>query len=343
MQTPHGTTGLRALLAEHGARPVHIRNLLRNWLTGSGLRESDRPRGRSARLPRSLEAALPEIQNLLDSLVAEVATSSGEDGSCRHLLRLRSGRSVECVALPDRGVCVSTQVGCAVGCRFCKTGEDGLLQQLDALEILAQLVFVRRRRQVRKVVLMGMGEPTHNLASVLESIHAMGTEGDVAHKSIVFSTVGEPGLTRTLLGSRVRPALALSLHTLDEQLRHGLLPRAPRVNPEDLLADGLDYSDSITWPLLIQWTVLEGYNDDPAEARRLAALLRGRRAIVNFIPFNEVEGNGFRRPPIERCVELVRAVRGQGALATLRMSAGQDVDGGCGQLRSRVRNADPAA
>lgn len=110
-----------------------------------------------------------------------------------------------------------------------------------------------------------------------------------------------------------------------------------------LLASALDYADRSTYPLLVQWTVLADVNDDSAGARALAERLRGRRAIVNFIPFNEVEGNGWRRPPIERCVELVRTVKAGGVLATLRRSAGQDVQGGCGQLRSRALTQTPDA
>jgi 23S rRNA (adenine2503-C2)-methyltransferase len=103
-----------------------------------------------------------------------------------------------------------------------------------------------------------------------------------------------------------------------------------------LLAAALDYADRVAHPLQLQWTLLEGVNDDPGEAIRLARLVAGRRAIVNYIPYNALEGHGFRRPSIDRCVELVRAVRAAGVIATLRISAGQQVEAGCGQLRSRA-------
>jgi 23S rRNA (adenine2503-C2)-methyltransferase len=286
-------------------------------------------------LAHSLEAALAELQTLLDGLVREIVRHPGSDGSARLLLRLSSDRTVEAVELPRDGLCVSTQVGCAVGCRFCKTGESGLIAQLSALEILAQVAHVRRTRPLRRVVFMGMGEPSHNLAAVLDAVTALGEHGRLPHKNLVFSTVGEPRVFEQLHGNRVRPALALSLHTLDAALRADLLPRAPSVAPEVLLAAALDYADRTTYPLLLQWTLLAGVNDDIDGARALAALLRGRRAIVNYIPFNAVEGSGWERPPIERCVELVRTLKGAGVMATLRHSAGQDVDGGCGQLRAR--------
>jgi 23S rRNA (adenine2503-C2)-methyltransferase len=312
---------------------VHVRRLTRAWLAGRPFAEPLRPR--TPRRSAALQAALPAIRAELDGLAAEASRHPAPDGSRRRLLRLRSGRTVESVDLPRAGLCVSTQVGCAVGCRFCRTGEDGLLQQLSALEILAQVVTARRERPVRRVVLMGMGEPSHNLDASLDAIAALGEEGGLAHKNLVFSTVGEPGVIDRLASWRVRPGLALSLHALDGDRRRALLPRAPQADPAELLAAGLDYADRTTYPLLVQWTLLDGVNDGAEEARRLAERLRGRRAVVNYIPFNAVEGSGFRRPPIARCVELVRAVKAAGVRATLRLSAGQDVEAGCGQLRAR--------
>lgn len=338
---PRTVEDLRSTLTALGARPVHVRRLLTSWLAGLGPDEIPGRRGRSPRRPASLEAGLDEVFAGLDSLVTGIHRVEDPDGSCRRLLALRSGRTVESVDLPGAGLCISTQVGCAVGCRFCRTGEDGLLQQLSSLEILAQLVHTRRDRIVRRVLLMGMGEPAHNLDATLDALDAMGAEGGLAHKSLVFSTVGDPETFARLSEQRVRPSLALSLHTLDASLRRELLPRAPRIDPRPLLESAMGYADEVHAPLLVQWTLLAGLNDANAEAAELAALLRGRRAIVNYIPFNEVEGNGFRRPAIERCVELVRTVRGHGALATLRDSAAQGVQGGCGQLRARIESTSP--
>src|SRR5262245_22944079 len=268
---------LREHLGQLGARPVHARRILSDWLAG-------KPLGSSFALTktppaRSVLEALPSLQSELDALVTELERHPSADGVLRRLVRLRSGRTVECVDLPREGLCVSTQVGCAVGCRFCKTGESGLLAQLSALEILAQVALARRERAVRRVVFMGMGEPAHNLESVLDALAALGDEGRFAHKNLVFSTVGEPATFERLLEHRVRPGLALSLHTLDGALRMELLPRAPRIAPDELLAAALSYADRTTYPLLVQWTLLEGVNDSLAEARQLASLLRGRRAI----------------------------------------------------------------
>jgi 23S rRNA (adenine2503-C2)-methyltransferase len=340
MQLAARSTGdLRELLGRLGARPIHVRRLIAAWLGGRALAQcAAQP---SSPIPRALSDALPELQAALDGVAQELERHAADDG-CRRLVRLASGRTVESVDLPRAGLCVSTQVGCAVGCRFCKTGESGLLAQLSALEILAQVVLARRERALRRVVFMGMGEPMHNLEAVLDALAALGDEGRFGHKNLVFSTVGEPEVFERLLGHRVRPALALSLHTLDDDLRADLLPRAPRVAIEALVGAALDYADRTTYPLLVQWTLLEGVNDSTDEARRLAQRLRGRRAIVNYIPFNPVDGAPFARPPIERCVELVRLLKAAGTLATLRRSAAAQVEGACGQLSARRLPAVPS-
>ena len=330
---------LRVHLTQLGARPVHSRRFLRTWLSGREPASAESPR--DARTPRRLLEALPELQAQLASLVTDVAMVQATDGSRRRLLGLTSGQSIEMVDLPRNGLCISTQVGCAVGCRFCRTGEQGLLQQLSTLEILAQVARARRDRMVRRVVFMGMGEPAHNLEAVCEAIGALGAEGGLAHKALVFSTVGEPEVFDRLWQGSVRPALALSLHTLDAERRAFLLPRAPRVEPRVLLRSALDYADRTRYPLLVQWTLLAGVNDAVEQARELATQLDGRRAIVNYIPFNQVEGSGFERPSVDRCVELVRAVRSAGGLATLRFSAGQEAEAGCGQLRARFPRSSP--
>ena len=144
---------------------------------------------------------------------------------------MADGQMVESVLLPRDGLCVSTQVGCAVGCRFCMTGKSGLIRQVTSMEILAQVVLARRMRAV-KVVFMGMGEPAHNLENVLEAIDLLGTEGGIGHKNLVFSTVGDPRVFEALPRQRIKPALALSLHTTKAELRAHLLPRAPESRPK---------------------------------------------------------------------------------------------------------------
>jgi 23S rRNA (adenine2503-C2)-methyltransferase len=260
----------------------------------------------------------------------------GTDGSARLLVELSDGRTVENVLLPPYGLCASTQVGCAVGCVFCMTGRDGLQRHLGSAEIVAQVVIARAKRVVRKVVFMGMGEPAHNLDNVMDAIELLGTLGAIGHKDLVFSTVGDRRLFERLPQGPVKPALALSLHSTFAQRRAELLPRAARIGPDELVELGEAYARATGYPIQYQWTLLEGINDGDDELERIVALLRGKYAVMNLIPYNTVAGFGFRRPPKERAEAMARTLCDRGVLAKLRQSAGQDIDGGCGQLRARV-------
>ncbi|OGU54603.1 MAG: rRNA methyltransferase, partial [Hydrogenophilales bacterium RIFOXYA1_FULL_63_33] len=206
-------------------------------------------------------------------------------------------------------------------------------------EIVAQVVLARSRRPVKKVVFMGMGEPAHNLDNVLEAIELLGVEGGIGHKNLVFSTVGDRRVFERLPQSTVKPALALSLHTTDADLRRRLLPKAPDITPDELVELGEAYARRTGYPIQYQWTLLAGINDSAAELDGIARLLTGKYAVMNLIPYNSVEGVAgfdFRRPSWERAAAMARSLHRRGVLAKLRHSAGQDVEGGCGQLRARA-------
>jgi 23S rRNA (adenine2503-C2)-methyltransferase len=256
---------------------------------------------------------------------------------------------VESVLLPRGGLCISTQVGCAVGCVFCMSGRNGLLRQLGSAEMVAQVVLARKRRAVNKVVFMGMGEPAHNLDNVLEAITLLGTQGNIGHKNLVLSTVGDVRVFERLMGEHplptplpqagegvVRPALALSLHSTDDALRAQLLPNAPRIAVAELVERAETYARASNYPTQYQWTLIEGVNDSDVELERIAALLRGKYAVMNFIPFNAVDGLPYRRPGAERIAAMVARLKQHGILAKIRDSAGQEIDGACGQLRARA-------
>ena len=326
-------------LQQAGATPRQARLALRAWARGLALDAfARRPH---SLFPASVLAQLPELGAGLAELVQLRSRHTASDGSTRLLLALSDGQSIESVLLPPHGVCISTQVGCAVACVFCMTGRDGIARQVGSAEIVAQVALARSFGEIRRVVLMGMGEPAHNLDNVLEAIELLGTEGGIAHKNLVFSTVGDLRAFERLPQGPVRPALALSLHTTDARLRAELLPRAPRIAPEELVELAEQYARATTYPTQYQWTLLEGVNDSDDELSRIAELLRGKYAVMNFIPYNTVEGLAFRRPSDERAREMVRFLHRHGVLAKLRRSAGQDVDAGCGQLRARALPARP--
>lgn len=324
---------LRHRLRALGAKAQHEERVLRLW--ANALPQTHGRRRIEDWLPLALREALPALGAELAALARLRSAHDGEDGSERLLVSLADGQTVEAVLLPREGLCVSTQAGCAVGCVFCMTGRDGLIRQLTSAEIVAQVALARQRRALRKVVFMGMGEPAHNLDAVLEAIDLLGTAGGIAHKQLVFSTVGDARVFERLPLGRVKPALALSLHTTKAALRAQLLPRAPRFEPAELVEAGERYARATGYPIQYQWTLIEGVNDGDDEVDALVGLLKGRYAIMNMIPFNAIDGLDYRRPSAERSAQIMRTLNRRGVLARLRQSAGQDVDAGCGQLRAR--------
>jgi 23S rRNA (adenine2503-C2)-methyltransferase len=339
---------LRHRLRTLGANLAHEEHVLRRW-SQSKPQDSGRRRIENY-LPQTLRDALPALTDELAGLARLSSEHTGADGSSRLLVALADGQTVEAVLLPpagtrkkSHGLCVSTQVGCAVGCVFCKTGEGGLARQLGSAEIVAQVALARTRRAVDKVVFMGMGEPAHNLDNVLDAIDLLGTAGGIGHKNLVFSTVGDARVFERLPLQSVKPALALSLHSTIDERRNALLPRAPRIAVADLLAQSEAYARATGYPTQLQWTLLAGVNDGDDEVEGLVRLVRGKYAILNMIPYNHVEGFAYRRPSAERCTELFRTLNQRGVLTRVRQSAGQDVDAGCGQLRSRVITLRAAA
>jgi 23S rRNA (adenine2503-C2)-methyltransferase len=325
---------IRERLRALGAKPEHEQRYLRDWIQ---VRSHDSGRRRAKDyFPLSLRTALPALDDDLRQIARLLSSHPTDDGSARLLVGLADGQTVESVLLPRDGVCVSSQVGCAVGCQFCMTGRDGLLRQLTSGEMVAQVALARSIRPVKKVVFMGMGEPSHNLQQVMEAIELLGTEGNLGHKNLVFSTVGDPRAFERLPRGAVKPALAISLHTTKQDLRDRLLPRAPRIPIAELVEQGERYARLAMYPIQYQWTLLEGINDGDDEIEGIVALLGGRHAILNIIPYNTVEGLPFSRPPDERARDMIRVLHRRGILAKLRDSAAQEVDGGCGQLRVRA-------
>ncbi len=325
---------LRQRLRALGAKPGHEQRVLRQWVQAQP--QDAGKRRLEDFLPLEVRSALPALEAELHGLARLQSEHPGEDGSARLLVALADGQTVESVLLPRDGLCVSSQVGCAVGCVFCMTGQGGLVRQVGSAEIVAQVALARRHRVVKKVVFMGMGEPAHNLDNVMEAIDLLGTVGNIGHKNLVFSTVGDLRVFERLPRGAVKPALALSLHTTRADLREKLLPRAPRISPDELVDLGEAYARATGYPIQYQWTLLDGINDSDDEVDGIARLLRGKYAVMNLIPYNHIDGLDFQRPAWARATAMARTLHQRGVLTKLRQSAGQDVEGGCGQLRARA-------
>lgn len=261
------------------------------------------------------------------------------DGTVKLLLGLHDGKKIETVAMPVGACCVSTQVGCAVGCRFCASGLFGVERNLTTDEIVEQVVHCRRTMRIDRVVFMGMGEPSHNLDHVMAAVARIREEVLISPRRQTFSTVGGVKALERMRGFAVRPCLALSLHLADDARRRELLPRAHKDPLPDIVAAADAYGRDVGTPVQFEWTLLAGVNDGDADMDQLVALLRGVRGYVNFIVYNPVAGLPFAAPPRERIVRIVRDLKARGILATIRDSSGPDAQAACGQLRLRDRGA----
>ena len=275
--------------------------------------------------------------------VAEVVPD--EDGTIRFACRLADGQVVEAVAIdhPRRStVCLSTQAGCARGCVFCETGRLGLARNLEVHEITGQFALVARHLQrlgraaPTNVVFMGMGEPLDNLDAVLGAAAVLCDDGGfgLAQRRITISTVGVVPRMRELY-AHGRYQLAVSLHAANDEERKALLPAARLWDLAQLRAAIADAPSSV----LLQWTLIEGVNDDERHIDELAAFCEDLDVRVNLIPLNPGPEEALRAPPMEHIRAIQRRLSRSGIATFVRMPHGQSVGGACGQLAGSLRNA----
>lgn len=318
---------------------------LKRWLFQRGILEPERMSDLPLALREALAAAKPPF---LTS--REVERRSAPDGTVKLLLELADGERVETVNMPGSSgptLCVSTQVGCAVGCLFCASGLAGLRRNLSSGEILEQFVRGNALRPIRRAVVMGIGEPSMNLEATLRALDAVHDPSglDLGARKITISTIGFPAKIARLAEHPRRYQLAVSLHAADQALRDHLVPLARSVRLEELHAALRDYFAKTGRELTLEYVLLRGVNDAESQARDLARWMTGLRATVNLIPFNPVDEAPFRRPRREDVEAFAAALARNGITATVRWSKGVEGDAACGQLRVRAehRKAEPSS
>jgi 23S rRNA (adenine2503-C2)-methyltransferase len=334
---------LEALLADWGFSSFHARRLWQALYReqACSLAEMDHLR---PDLRQRLQAAAS-----LDTLATRAAIDSSDGLTSKFLLRLGDGQTIETVLMRFDGrtdqeratACISTQVGCAMGCVFCATGQMGFTRHLRPGEIVAQVLYVNRvlaaqGEELRNVVLMGMGEPLHNYDATMQALDIiMDHKGlAIAPRHITLSTVGiVPGIKR--LADEERPIrLAVSLHGATDQERQALVPPARRWPLSELIDACRYYSQKRNRRIFFEWTLIEGENDTPRQAHALGQLLQGLDAHVNLIPLNPTEGYQGR-PTRTTAVSRFQDILGQYDLpSTVRQRRGIDIAAGCGQLRT---------
>ncbi|TAH39411.1 MAG: 23S rRNA (adenine(2503)-C(2))-methyltransferase RlmN [Planctomycetota bacterium] len=322
----------RSALAALGVSALHADRIRRRLLAGAEpLAERHGGYALPARLAQRLE------QRFLWLSLQSVRRVGDTDGAEKHLLRLSDGETVEAVRLPGSdapSACLSTQVGCAVACRFCASGLDGVRRNLEAHEILEQVALLRRHGPVRRLVFMGAGEPTHNLRALAQALVVLRDEAEIGPRSVLVSTVGPAAAVDRLASLGLKFTLALSLHSVARDVRASLIPTQPGVDPLELLAAADRFHALTGRSYQVEYVLLADVNDARADARALSRALRGRRAHVSVIAWNPVPGMPFRTPEAARTRAFLEVLHEEGVSCTLRRTVGGEVAAACGQLRA---------
>jgi 23S rRNA (adenine2503-C2)-methyltransferase len=337
-------SGLEEFVVAMGEKPFRARQLFK-WIYRRAAGDLDA----MTDLARDFRRRLGEIAEIR---VPEVITQQvSSDGTRKWMLRLESGQAIEMVFIPEPGrgtLCISSQVGCAMDCTFCSTGQQGFNRNLDTAEIVGQVWLANRElgyspdgdRVITNVVFMGMGEPLANYRNVVPAAEVMMDDLglDLSRRRVTVSTSGlVPQMLR--IAEETNVALAVSLHAPNDELRNEIVPINRRHSIAELLAACWHYVEKQNARnVTFEYVMLDGVNDRPEHARQLAALLRGHPAKVNLIPFNPFPGTRYRRSSeaaIERFRDLL--IKG-GVMATIRRTRGDDIDAACGQLVGRVND-----
>jgi len=299
-------------------------------------------------LPKELRTKLDEHFSIFQSKTAE--SQQSEDGTEKLLLELADGGRIECVLLrdgPRRSVCLSSQVGCAMGCVFCASGLDGVDRNLTRGEILEQMLKLQRllepEERLSHIVMMGMGEPLANLRTVLEALD-VARDGDVglgiSPRRITISTVGLPPAIDRLAEANSPFQLAISLHAPNDELRTRLVPVNRNIGIEAVMDAADRYFGVTSRRLTFEYVLLKDLNDSPQCAEQLVRLLRRKTAMLNVIPYNPVPGLPYETPSSEAILEFRRILMEGGINVMFRQRKGNDIQAACGQLR-RLREREP--
>ena len=344
-----GRTALELWAEQHGQAAFRGRQL-HDWLYAKGARSLDQVSVLPKAFRDQLAGQPPDGAADWIGRSRELHRSVARDGTTKLLLGTHDGLSLETVGIPAEGrltVCVSSQVGCPMACRFCATGKGGLQRSLAVHEIVDQVLSVREVMEQRPshVVFMGMGEPLLNIDAVLAAIDCLCTDLGMAQRQITVSTVGVartlPQLAELALQrlGRAQFTLAVSLHAPDQALREQLIPTAHAYPIEALLEDCRRYVAITGRRVSFEYILLGGLNDQPRHAKALAQLLRGFQSHVNLIPYNPIAEEEFQRPTTAAVEAFRRSLQEQHVAVSVRASRGLDADAACGQLRRRLEGS----
>ncbi|MBU0716683.1 MAG: 23S rRNA (adenine(2503)-C(2))-methyltransferase RlmN [Planctomycetes bacterium] len=334
----HTPESLRELL-QTWAEPVYRVKQIVEWVYIHRARSYDEMTNVPKKLRERLIAELP----LYTSAIR--AQQESTDGTAKLLLQWADGATSECVLIPDgdrRTVCISTQVGCPVGCVFCASGLNGLQRQLSAGEIIEQAMRIgdlcEASARLSNVVFMGIGEPLANYDATIRAVRTINADWGmgIGARKITVSTVGLPKPIRRLADEQLQITLALSLHAPTDEVRRAIIPWAQRATIESLVEACQYYFDRTGREVTLEYILLNGLNDAEQHARQLVKLAKAMRSNVNLIAYNPVKELSYRPSEPASVRRFLTVLRDKGINVHLRPSRGGDIDAACGQLRRRV-------
>lgn len=346
---------LRAWLAERGQPPMRVNQIRRQVLANRATSFDS-----MSDLPKELRGELAEHFAVFATRVERHLVA--HDGTHKLVLRLHDDRMIECVLIQDDGratACISTQVGCGMGCVFCASGLNGVVRNLTVGEILEQLIRLRNLTphpasppgneppesegqglapRLTHIVVMGMGEPLANLDELLAALAVAGNKNGlgIGARHVTISTVGLPAKIRRLAELGKQYHLAVSLHAPNDPLRTRIVPTNDKSGIPAILAAADEFFEKTGRQVTYEYVVLGGLNDRIEHARQLVGLLVGRKAHVNLIPWNDVEGLPYRRPEDADLTAFINTLRRAGVSVKVRKRKGSEIDAACGQLRRRA-------
>ena len=326
---------LKELMTQIGEKPFRAKQIY-SWLHEHLVTSYDE----MANLPKNLKQKLADYPiTALETLDVQI---SKVDGTRKYLFRLSDGNMIESVLMRYKygnSVCISSQAGCRMGCRFCASTIGGLTRNLLPSEMLDQIYRIQTSigERISNVVVMGTGEPLDNYDNLLRFIHILTEDGGIhiSQRNLTVSTCGLVPKIYELAEEKLQMTLAVSLHAPNDEKRRELMPIANKYSIDELLAACRNYFDKTGRRITFEYSLVAGVNDQPDDIRELTAILKRRNCHLNLIPVNPIKERDFKKPDRKNALEFKNKLEKNGINVTIRRERGSDIDGACGQLRRR--------
>ena len=319
------------ILVGMGQKPF-VANQLFQWLN-KGMLISE-----MSNLSKELRQKLSE--SFSEGYAQVIKKLESKDGTVKYLMSMSGGGLVECVLMKynhGNTLCVSTQIGCRMGCVFCASGKDGLIRNLAAYEILSQFIEADKQDRISNVVLMGSGEPLDNYDNVIEFIHMLNKRMNIGMRHISLSTCGIIAGIRKLADEQMQINLSISLHSAIDEKRKTIMPTAKVYSVEGIMQAAKYYFKKTGRRIIIEYTLISGFNDSVKDLEAIVDVTKNLSCHINVIPLNDTDGS-LKQPTLKQTHAFAAELEKRGRSASVRRSLGSDIEGACGQLKRRCED-----